>query len=87
MKDHIDQYASVRTDKWTGYKGLEKEFPNLKQEKSEKKGKNFKELHRTILMFKAWLRGVDHSVRYLQSYIDEYTYRFNRHEMKVSLKI
>jgi hypothetical protein len=34
------------------------------------------------MMFKAWLRGVHHSVKYLQSYIDEYTYRFNRHKMK-----
>ena len=82
MKDHIAPNADVRTDKWAGYKGLEAEFPNLIQEKSEKKGKNFKELHRTIMMFKARLRGVHHSVLHLQPYIDEYTYRFNRHKMK-----
>ena len=29
MKDHIDPNANVRTDKWSGYKGLESEFPNL----------------------------------------------------------
>ena len=81
MKDHIDKDAQVRTDKWAGYKGLEAEFPKLKQEKSEKKGRNFPEMHRTIMMFKAWLRGVHHSVRNLQAYIDEYTYRFNRHFM------
>ncbi|TKT87055.1 transposase, partial [Dyadobacter frigoris] len=69
-------------DGWTGYKGLEKEFPKLLREKSEKKGKNFPQLHRSIMMFKAWLRGVHHSVHYLQSYINEYTYRFNRHKMK-----
>jgi len=81
MKDHIAKDAQVRTDKWAGYKGLEKDFPNLKQEKSEKKGKNFPEMHRTIMMFKAWLRGIHHSVRNLQAYINEYTYRFNRHFM------
>ncbi len=81
MKDYIASDANIRTDKWSGYKGLEAEFPNLVREKSEKKGKNFKELHRTIMMFKAWLRGVHHSVRHLQPYIDEYTYRFNRHKM------
>jgi hypothetical protein len=81
MKEHIDPNADVRTDKWAGYKGLGVEFPNLIQEKSEKKGRNFKELHRTIMMFKAWLRGVHHSVKHLQPYIDEYTYRFNRHKM------
>jgi hypothetical protein len=82
MEDHIAADANVRTDGWTGYKGLEDEFPNLVREKSEKKGKNFPQLHRSIMMFKAWLRGVHHSVHYLQSYIDEYTYRFNRHKMK-----
>jgi len=33
-------------------------------------------------MFKAWLRGIHHSVLHLQPYIDEYTYRFNRHKMR-----
>jgi hypothetical protein len=78
MKDHIKPEADVRTDKWAGYKGLEGEFPNIVREKSEKKGKNFPDLHRCIMMFKAWLRGVHHSVEYLQAYINEYTYRFNR---------
>lgn len=82
MQDHIKAEANVRTDKWTGYTGLNKEFPNIIREKSEKKGKNFPQLHRSIMMFKAWLRGVHHSVEHLQSYINEYTYRFNRHKMK-----
>ncbi|MET4014601.1 transposase-like protein [Mucilaginibacter sp. UYP25] len=85
MKGHIKPEASVRTDQWAGYKGLEDEFPNIVREKSEKKGKNFKDLHRCIMMFKAWLRDVHHSVRHLQSYLDEYTYRFNRHQMKVGI--
>ncbi|MFC3559824.1 IS1595 family transposase [Pedobacter jamesrossensis] len=82
MQHHIKKEAIVRTDKWAGYKGMEKEFPNIIREKSEKKGKNFVELHRCIMMFKAWLRGAHHSVKYLQSYINEYTYRYNRHKMK-----
>ena len=82
MKDHIKVEAKVRTDRWAGYKGMEKEFPNITREKSEKKGNNFAEIHRCIMMFKAWLRGAHHSVKHLQSYINEYTYRFNRHKMK-----
>jgi hypothetical protein len=82
MSESIHKDAQVRTDGWTGYRGLEAEFPNLKREKSERKGKNFPQLHRSIMMFKAWLRGIHHSVHYLQSYINEYTYRFNRHKMK-----
>ncbi|WP_187264819.1 IS1595 family transposase [Pontibacter beigongshangensis] len=82
MGEHISPEAQVRTDGWSGYQGLEEVYPRLVREKSEKKGKNFPQLHRSIMMFKAWLRGVHHSVRYLQAYINEYTYRFNRHKMK-----
>lgn len=82
MGEHIAADAQVRTDGWSGYRGLEAKWPHIVREKSEKKGKNFPQLHRSIMMFKAWLRGVHHSVRYLQSYINEYTYRFNRHRMK-----
>ncbi|MDA0195938.1 MAG: IS1595 family transposase, partial [Bacteroidetes bacterium] len=38
--------------------------------------------HRTIMMFKAWLRGIHHSVDNLQGYLDQYCYRFNRSNMK-----
>jgi hypothetical protein len=82
MESHISKNAQVRTDGWTGYKGLNSVFPKMVREKSEKKGKNFAQLHRSIMMFKAWLRGIHHSVNHLQAYINEYTYRFNRHKMK-----
>ena len=65
MKDYIASDANIKTDKCGGYKGLEVAFTNLIREKSEKKGKNFKELHRTTMMFKVWLRGVHLSVRHL----------------------
>jgi len=82
MQDHIATDALVKTDCWAGYKGMEKEFPNLVREKSGKKGENFGAMHRVIMMFKAWVRGTHHSVVALQPYINEYTYRFNRHKMK-----
>lgn len=85
MKDYIDSDADVKTDCWSGYKGMEAHFPKLTREKSGKKGENFKQMHRVIMMFKAWLRGTHHSVMNLQPYINEYTYRFNRHKMKEGL--
>ena len=39
-------------------------------------------MHRAIMMLKAWLRGTHHSVTDLQEYLNEYTYRFNRSNMK-----
>lgn len=82
MKTHIDLKAKITTDKWTGYAPLEAEFENMNRITSGAKGKNFPEIHRVIMNFKAWLRGVHHHVDHLQAYIDEYTYRFNRSFMK-----
>jgi len=82
MKRTIDVHANVRTDGWTGYTPLKKEFKNLRQEKSQPKGSNFKEMHRIIMGFKGWLRGVHHHAAHLQAYIDEYCFRFNRSFMK-----
>ncbi len=63
---------------------LKKEYVNLKQIKSNK-GNNFNTMHRFIMNFKSWLRGIHHSVKELQAYIDEYTYRFNRHFMNENI--
>jgi len=83
MKNYIHAGAEIRTDGWAEYKGRQADFPNLKQEKSETKRKNFPPLHRTVMMFKAWLRGgIQYSFQHLQAYIDEYAYRFNRQQMK-----
>jgi len=85
MRDTIASNAMIKTDKWSGYKPLKKDFENLIQLDSGKKGGNFPEIHRVIMMFKSWLRGIHHNVNDLQTYIDEYTYRFNRHFMKASI--
>ena len=82
MKKTIAPQAHIKTDEWAGYKPLLKDFENMKQVKSGKKGNNFPELHRVIMGFKGWLRGMHHKVDNLQAYIDEYTYRFNRNKMK-----
>ena len=85
MVSTIAKDANIETDGWRGYTPLKKDFPNLKQTKSEKKGSNFKQIHRVIMGFKGWLRGIHHHAEHLQSYIDEYTYRFNRSFMKEGL--
>ena len=82
MKYHIDPSARVTTDRWTGYGPLVKDFSNMVRIPSGKKGSNFPELHRAIMMLKAWLRGMHHHVGDLQDYLDEYCYRFNRSFMK-----
>ena len=82
IKANVDKKAEIKTDSWTGYIPLKKEFTLLTQVPSGKKGQNFPDLHRVIMGFKGWLRGVHHQTKHLQAYIDEYTYRFNRSNMK-----
>lgn len=82
MRHHIDPGAKVTTDQWTGYGPLAKDFENMVQIPSGKKGSNFPELHRAVMMLKGWLRGMHHHVDDLQAYLDEYCYRFNRSFMK-----
>ena len=85
MRAKIKPEANIKTDKWQGYKPLKNEFENLIQISSGEKGGNFPEIHRAIMLFKSWLRGIHHHVNDLQAYIDEYTYRFNRHFMNAHI--
>ncbi len=84
FSDHIDPQAIIKTDKWRGYQPLKKDYKKLTQ-KSSKGGKNFQELHRTIMSFKGWLRGMHHQVKHLQAYLNEFSYRFNRQLMKENI--
>ena len=56
MKDHLDKNAEIKTGCRAGYKGKEAHLPQFVHEKSGKKGKNFKQRHWMIMLFKAWLR-------------------------------
>jgi transposase-like protein len=82
IEQHIDKNADIITDGWRGYTPIAQGSTfRLSQIKSER-GKNFPLLHRFIMGLKSWLRGIHHRVKYLQPYLDEYTYRFNRHLFK-----
>lgn len=83
---HIDKEVKViDTDGWKGYLPLIKTW-NIVQTKSDP-GINFNLMHRFIQQLKGWLRGIHHhaSERYLQGYLDEYCYRFNRHGARNSI--
>lgn len=77
LDEKIDNDAIVKTDSWKGYTPCKKDFPNMIQENSGK-GKRFPLMHRQIMMFKGWLRGIHHHCKLLQTYLDEYCYKFNR---------
>lgn len=79
FETYISKEAKIITDEWNGYIPLKKFYPNLKQISSNS-GKNFSDLHIHIMNLKGWLRGIHHhcSKEYLQGYLDEFHFRFNR---------
>jgi hypothetical protein len=79
FEKYISKNTLVKTDEWTGYKPLKKEYPNLVQIPSES-GKGFPDVNIHIMNLKGWLRGIHHHCNedHLQGYLNEYHFRFNR---------
>lgn len=78
LKAMVDSDAVIRTDKHRSYQKLKKEM-HIKPIQS-RMGKGLEELHKQIMQFKNWLRGIHHkcSTQHLHAYLDEYVYRFNK---------
>ncbi len=78
LKSMVETDAVIRTDKHRSYQKLKKEM-HIKPIKS-RMGKGLEELHKQIMQFKNWLRGIHHrcSAQHLHAYLDEYVYRFNK---------
>ena len=77
--------ARVFTDGWRGYWPLESEFEI--NQKPSNGGKGFPGLHAVIMNLKGWLRGIDHhcSARFINGYLDEFFFRFNRRNFLTSI--
>ncbi len=77
--DHISKKAKIKTDKWTAYTKIAKEYENITQEKSNP-NHNFKQIHTIIQQLKSGIRTIQTHVGkfHLQKYLDEYFYRLNR---------
>lgn len=77
LEERVDKGSKIKTDKWTGYNPLKKDY-KIKMVYS-KGGKNFKELHYFIMNMKNWIRGIHHQVSswHFQAYLDEFCFRFN----------
>ena len=77
--DHmVHEKAVITTDGWRGYqKATDGKWHNIEYSED---GANFRELHWYIFTLKNWIRGIHHKISgaHLQSYLDEFNYRFNR---------
>ena len=79
--------ATVRTDGWQGYRGLDKlgythdrRSQRAARALGEDPGELLPRVHRVISNLKSWLVGTHHGVssEHLPVYLDEYVFRFNR---------
>ena len=77
FQSHISSQAKVKTDKWTGYKPLKKEY-NIEQIKSNTS--DFFQINTIVHQVKAWLRSTYSWMheQNIEKYLDEYSYRLNR---------
>jgi hypothetical protein len=74
----VDDNAIITTDRMASYKILAKEMKIIMVFSTL--GKSQEKLHKQIMLFKSWLRGIHHKClkQYLFAYADEYVFRFNQ---------
>lgn len=84
VEAEVEPGAIVHTDGWDGYRRLRRsgyEHRRVVQGKGRAAKPILPHIHRIFANLKAWLQGTHHGriePRYLQAYLNEYTFRFNR---------
>lgn len=84
IQENVEAGSHLVTDGWSGYSGVEshgftREVHVQKNEVDEEK--LLPHIHTIISLLKRWLLGTHQGaveVKHLQSYLDEYVFRFNR---------
>jgi len=84
ITENVEKDSNLITDGWSGYSGIEnlgftREIHLQKNEKDEEK--LLPHIHTIISLLKRWLLGTHQGAvepKHLQSYLDEYVFRFNR---------
>ena len=92
VSDHIEPGATVITDGWQGYRGLDKlgychEARNQRaaRARGEDPAKLLPAVHRVASLAKRWLLGTHQGsvdAAHLPSYLNEFVFRFNRRHSK-----
>ncbi|MEA2042697.1 MAG: IS1595 family transposase [Bacteroidota bacterium] len=89
VEDNISTDAVVKTDKWTGYNKLKAVGYDHIAKIIEDYNSEFKGLHNVVSLIKRWILGTFQgktSQKYIQQYLEEFTFRFNRKHFNIGLK-
>ena len=88
VTDHVEPGATVITDAWQGYRGIERlgythdrRSQRAARARGDDPGDLLPGVHRVASLAKRWLLGTHQGSvdpAHLQSYLDEFTFRFNR---------
>jgi hypothetical protein len=85
LRKNLALGVQVRTDGWKGYsENALKGYRHIAavQDSPESASRLAPHIHRVFANLKTWLLGTHHGVepKYLQGYLDEYVFRFNRRQ-------
>ena len=94
IANNIESGSIIHTDGWEGYSGLDKKDYSHKvtvlRGKKESASELLPRVHRVISLLKRWLMGTHQgavSHAYLDYYLDEFTFRFNRRNSRHRSKL
>lgn len=92
VRQHVLPSSMLFTDEWDAYKTLGQEYRGHRRIKHEAKIYAIGDTHTQTVegffgLFKNGVRGVYHAISsdYLQAYLDEYAFRYNRRKSKAPL--
>ena len=88
IKENVAPGSTIITDDWRGYKRINPKIFQHDIELQKKKdddGEMLPNVHRVASLLKRWLVGTHQNFatpEYLDYYLDEYTFRYNRRKLK-----
>jgi len=76
LAQNVEEGATVQTDGWRGYS----KTALSKYQHKQTPGMRASHIHRAFGNLKTWINGTHHGVdpKYLEAYLDEFVFRFNR---------
>lgn len=85
LNKHVANGSTIKSDGWKGYSSLALDgYQHIRQVQGNphRAGELVPHIHQVFGNLKSWLLGIHHGVdpKYLQAYLDEFVFRFNRRE-------